>query len=412
MNMKEIAQLAGVTAATVSNAINGTGNVSEKKRKEIMEIIEREGYSPNRFAKSLRTKESNTIGIMVEDITAFQTPRIINGINNYVEKQGYAVILNNMSLLEKTGNHYSELSSYQSAISKSIKLFNKTQIDGLVYVAMHDRDVMELIPKLSIPIVLVYCYDTSKKNGKESIFEIQYQMGDQGQQSDWLYYFIPKTTNAEIITGVPDCSTLLTGGWNVPTPEMIASYEPGDLRVDPSIAVAVGTLDAANALVVADVLKVGDPKINDYQVNYPFINKYRHAHSKIENTDDNWPVYRYADCLLLLAECLVEQGRAGDAAPYVNQVRARAGLPAVTTINAEVVANERRHELAFENHRWYDLLRTGKAIEVMTAYGKYIKTIDTELPERTYQIKPEYLLYPIPYNELQLNDQLKQNPGY
>lgn len=79
------------------------------------------------------------------------------------------------------------------------------------------------------------------------------------------------------------------------------------------------------------------PKLNDYQVNYPFINKYRHAHSKIENTDDNWPVYRYADCLLLLAECLVEQGRAGDAAPYVNQVRARAGLPAVTTINAEVV---------------------------------------------------------------------------
>ena len=42
-------------------------------------------------------------------------------------------------------------------------------------------------------------YDTSKKNGKESIFEIQYQMGDQGQQSDWLYYFIPKTTNAEIL---------------------------------------------------------------------------------------------------------------------------------------------------------------------------------------------------------------------
>lgn len=45
MNMKEIAQLAGVTAATVSNAINGTGNVSEKKRKEIMEIIEKGGIT-------------------------------------------------------------------------------------------------------------------------------------------------------------------------------------------------------------------------------------------------------------------------------------------------------------------------------------------------------------------------------
>ena len=255
-------------------------------------------------------------------------------------------------------------------------------------------------------------FDTSKKNGRESIFEIQYQMGDQGQQSNWLYYFIPKTTNAEIITGVPDCSTLLTGGWNVPTPAMIDSYEEGDRRLDPSIAVAVGSLDAANALVVAEVLPVGDPKIADYDASFPFINKYRHAHSKQENTDDNWPVYRYADALLLLAECLVEQGRAAEAVPYVNQVRSRAGLPDVTSVTADVVANERRHELAFENHRWYDLIRTGKAIEVMTAYGQYIKTIDLELPERTYQIKPEYLLYPIPYRELQINDLLEQNPGY
>lgn len=255
-------------------------------------------------------------------------------------------------------------------------------------------------------------YDTSKKNGKESIFEIQYQMGDQGQQSDWLYYFIPKTTNAEVITGVPDCSTLLTGGWNVPTPEMIDSYEEGDLRLKPSIAVAVGSLDAANALVVEEVLELDDPKIANYPIAYPFINKYRHPHSKIQNTDDNWPVYRYADCLLLLAECLVEQGKAAEATALVNQVRSRAGLPAVSVANAEVIAKERRHELAFENHRWFDLIRTGKAIEVMTAYGKYIKSIDKDLPDRTYQIKPEYLLYPIPYKELQLNDKLTQNPGY
>ena len=74
-----------------------------------MEIIEKEGYSPNRFAKSLRTKESNTIGIMVEDITAFQTPRIINGINNDVEKRGYAVILNNMSCLLYTSHGLAEV---------------------------------------------------------------------------------------------------------------------------------------------------------------------------------------------------------------------------------------------------------------------------------------------------------------
>ena len=65
MNMKEIAELAGVSVAAVSYALNGTGNISEKKRKEILEIVAKEGYSPNRIAKSLRTKKSSTIGIMV-----------------------------------------------------------------------------------------------------------------------------------------------------------------------------------------------------------------------------------------------------------------------------------------------------------------------------------------------------------
>ena len=104
--------------------------------------------------------------------------------------------------------------------------------------------------------------------------------------------------------------------------------------------------------------------------------------------------------------------QASEAVQYVNQVRTRAGLSSVSTITADIVANERRHELAFENHRWYDLLRTGKAIEVMTAYGKYIKTVDKELTDRTYNITADKLLYPIPYRELQINKALVQNPGY
>lgn len=275
------------------------------------------------------------------------------------------------------------------------------------------RDVMEMGYELLPEYADVF--STNNKNHKESIFDIQYMMGDQyGQQSDWLYYFIPKTTDAEMITGIPGSNTLTSGGWNVPTPEMIGSYEPGDKRLNPSIAVVVGRTPADGSLgmIVEGVLHVGDPAIDDHELAYPFINKYRHPHSKVFNTDDNWPVYRYSDCLLLLAECLVEQGRTADAVAYVNQVRNRAGLSSVATVDAEVVANERRHELAFENHRWYDLIRTGKAIEVMTAYGKYIKSIDPGLAERTYQIKNEYLLYPIPYREMQLNAQLTQNPGY
>ncbi len=275
------------------------------------------------------------------------------------------------------------------------------------------RDVMgmgyELLPDYAD------IFKTTNKNHKESIFDIQYMMGDQyGQQSDWLYYFIPKTTNAEIITGVPNSNTLNFGGWNVPTSEMINSYESGDKRVNPSIAVAVGhnPEDGSFGMIVEGVLNVGDPMIKNYELAYPFINKYRHPHSKLLNTDDNWPVYRYADCLLLLAECLLKQDRASEAIPYVNQVRGRAGLPSIDVVNTKIIADERRHELAFENHRWYDLIRTGMAIDVMTAYGKYIKTIDPGLADRTYQIKEDYLLYPIPYREMQLNTQLTQNPGY
>ncbi len=255
-------------------------------------------------------------------------------------------------------------------------------------------------------------YEPSKKNHKESIFEVQYQQGDQGQNSNWLYYFIPRTAEAEIITGVSGSNTIADAGWNIPTQEMVDSYEEGDLRVGPSIAVIAGHNDEYGRFVYDEVLNVGDPKIAEYPISYYFINKYNHPHAKIRNTDDNWPVYRYADVLLLLAECLVEQGRAAEAAPYINQVRQRAGLPALKTVDAQAVADERRHELAFESHRWFDLLRTGKAIEVMTAHGKRMKALHTYLPERTYQITKERLLYPIPYRELQINSLLTQNPGY
>lgn len=164
MNMKEIAQKAGVSAATVSNVLNDTGSVSTAKKEEILKIVRDEGYVPNRIAKSLRTKKSNTIGILVEDITAFQTPRIINGINGYAEKNGYTVLLNDMGLLKKVGKDFDAISQYQDVINKGIQLFERAQVDGIIYVALHDRDVSNLVRPLRIPLVFAYCYDISKKS--------------------------------------------------------------------------------------------------------------------------------------------------------------------------------------------------------------------------------------------------------
>lgn len=120
--------------------------------------------------------------------------------------------------------------------------------------------------------------------------------------------------------------------------------------------------------------------------------------------------------LLLLAECLVQEGKATEALQYINQVRARAGLKALTSCTLEDVANEEKHELAFENHRWSDLKRMGMAKKVMTEYGQYIKEnfpyVRALNNDGCFKIDDFRMIYAIPTRDIDLFSGLKQNPGY
>ena len=254
-------------------------------------------------------------------------------------------------------------------------------------------------------------FNPLNKNHSESIFDIQYQEGNNGQQSDFLYAFLPKTTNATALTGLP-VNTLLRGGWNVPTQELVDSYETGDKRLPASIAVIEGVQAGDNFTYETEKNVVGYTPAPGKAYHY-FIKKYLHPPYQREfNTNDNWPVFRYSGALLLLAECLVEQGKGNEALPYINEVRGRAGLNDLTEATAESVANEMRHELAFENHRYTDLIRTGKAIEVLTAHGIDMMNRYSFIPPNSFNVTTERLVYPIPFRELQLNKQLIQNAGY
>lgn len=239
-------------------------------------------------------------------------------------------------------------------------------------------------------------FDPANKNHAESIFEVQYLQGTQGVQSNFAYQFAPGVTDTKNITGVSGNSQNL-GDWNIPTDDLLAAYEPGDKRKAASVADSY--LNPAGARVMQ-----------------PFVIKYLHPHAQFANTNDNWPVYRYADALLLLAECLNEQNKSAEAVPYVNQVRARAGLAATTATTQaalrDAIAKERRIELAFENHRWLDLVRTGRAIPVLTAFGARQKQIRPYLTADTYNVTENRLIFPIPQDELLINKQLTQNPGY
>jgi hypothetical protein len=260
-------------------------------------------------------------------------------------------------------------------------------------------------------------FETSNKNNAESIFEIQFMMGDQGQQSMFSYWFIPKSNNVELITGVVS-NTLNYGGFNVPTDDMMRAYENGDTRKNASIGIAEGVIGSDGSFVIQAVKESAGYVTPAGKISKPFIKKYLHAHSRERNTDDNWPVYRYSNVLLMLSEALNETGASGEALTYLNMVRKRAGadLPLVNTTNKTQLANaiqkERRVELAFENHRWHDLVRTGKAIEVINAHGVEMKAKYGYLASNSYNLNQDRLIFPIPYLELQLNKLLTQNKGY
>ncbi|MDR2969535.1 MAG: RagB/SusD family nutrient uptake outer membrane protein [Tannerellaceae bacterium] len=257
-------------------------------------------------------------------------------------------------------------------------------------------------------------FSLSNKNSKESIFEIQYLDGDGGQHSDFPWRLIPKCSNLNVMMGVSANNYAYTsGGWVVPTQEMVDSYEDGDKRLPASIVVAEGTVNAAEQFTFESIKDVKGYVCPEGKAYRYFTNKFYHPpYSFGLRAGDNFPVYRYAGALLLLAECLVEQGKNAEALPWVNQVRARAGLPALTSVTKQQVSDEMRHELAFENHRWTDLIRTGQAIEVMTRFGQEMKAMYSYILPGAFNVTQDRLLYPFYFRELRVNKELKQNPGY
>ncbi len=234
-----------------------------------------------------------------------------------------------------------------------------------------------------------YADNFKKKNGSESIFEIQYVEGAGGESSNFAYSFAPYNAGTAV-TGY----ALLAGsgsGWNIPTQDLIESYEPNDKRLAASINQTFKD-PAANVI----------PYVQKY-TNPPYVERF--------NTYDNFPVTRLADVLLMQAEALNEAGFPNaEAFMLLNRVRTRAGLADKTADNADpllkvasqadfraAVAQERRIELAFENHRWFDLVRTGQAETVLKAHGVKQKALKSYVLASAYSTIR--LKYPFPFRE-------------
>lgn len=219
----------------------------------------------------------------------------------------------------------------------------------------------------------------SNENSAESIFEINYTGG--ASDGNW---------GTKIFRGLD------WKKFNLPSNDLIAAFD------------AEGDNIRKNASIVFEDV-TGKWSDEHYpQTHYPFINKWRNYQ---EGSDQNYIFVRLADILLLKAEALNETGDQAGAAAIVNEIRARVGLaPTTASSQADLrlaIEKERRLELAFEAIRWFDLKRTGRAIEVMNN-----ETVDQNGSQIDYNLTPEHLVWPIPQAELDKNTKLVQNPGY
>jgi DNA-binding LacI/PurR family transcriptional regulator len=120
-NQKELAKLAGVSAGTVSNVISGSKPVSEQARTKVLDAIRKLDYHPNLIARSLKINRTNTLGIVIPDLTVPFFPKLIRGAECAARERGYFLIV-----LDSGGNEVLEL--------ELLSLLQAQRVDGILLV--------------------------------------------------------------------------------------------------------------------------------------------------------------------------------------------------------------------------------------------------------------------------------------
>ena len=238
-------------------------------------------------------------------------------------------------------------------------------------------------------------FENDNENNIESVFEVQYT-DLEGASFECL-----QCSEGNVAVGFNgirnyDGDIFDSGfSFNVPTQEVFDAFESGDIRLETAILDIDAWASSTGATFSTGfehtgyfnrkyIARKGDANIGDANLTNP----------------NNYRAIRFADVLLMAAEAL-NRGSISDmrAQQYLNRVRTRAMLPDVTTTGPNLtnaIYQERRVELVGEGHRFFDLVRTGRAASEISGFqtGKHE-------------------LFPIPSIEIQLaGNQWEQNPGY
>jgi LacI family transcriptional regulator, galactose operon repressor len=144
-SIKAVARLAGVSVATVSRVLNDSGPVKEETRRRIQEVVESLGYVPHVAARSLTTKQTDTLGVLLPDIYGEFFSELIRGIDSAARRQGYHVLV--------SGSHED-----REDVQAVLRAF-RGRVDGLILMTP-SADMLEAlrsVPRDSLPTVLLNC---------------------------------------------------------------------------------------------------------------------------------------------------------------------------------------------------------------------------------------------------------------
>lgn len=140
ITIRDISRLSNVSIATVSRVINGNGRYSKETEERVMAVIKEYNYSPNMLGKGLRTNKTNTIGIVVPDITNEFFAKIVQEVEKNLFKESYTALICNTNENLEMENRY-------------LSVLNVHRVSGLIYISGDTRqkhEVLEDVPSVYI----------------------------------------------------------------------------------------------------------------------------------------------------------------------------------------------------------------------------------------------------------------------
>jgi len=242
-------------------------------------------------------------------------------------------------------------------------------------------------------------FEDAGENGIESVFEVQYTDVEGGSYGQLQYLEGNVAVGFAGPFGYEGPVFADGNNFNLPTPKIANAFEPGDLRK------AVTILDMATWIPANPGTSYTKQHEDTGFFNRKYIPRKRRAEAAGDvklTSPNNYRSIRYADVLLMAAEANNKTGNDAKARTYLNLVRDRAfddvnhRITASGTALNDFILTERRIELAGEGHRFFDLVRTGKAAQEIPGF-----------------VAGKNELFPIPLEEIQFSaGNWAQNPNY